>query len=64
MVPEIITGQRRSPGVEELFDGEQRRLGVQRIEDRFDEQDVGTAIGQAADGFDVAGDQFVEVTLR
>jgi hypothetical protein len=47
-----------------LLDGEQRGLGVQRVEDRFDQQDVGAAIGQAADGFEVIGDQRIEVTLR
>ena len=45
---------------EELFDGEQRRLGVERVEDRFDEQDVGAAIGQAANRLAVVLDQFVK----
>jgi hypothetical protein len=35
MVPEIITGQRR-PLASKMLDGEQRRLGVQRVEDGFD----------------------------
>jgi hypothetical protein len=47
MVPEIITGQRRPASLEELLDGEQRRLGVERVEHRLDQQDVGAAFGQA-----------------
>lgn len=45
---------------EELFDGEQRRFGVERVEDCFDEQDVGAAIGQAANRLAVVLDQFVK----
>jgi hypothetical protein len=31
-----------------LFDGEQRRLGVERVEDGLDQQQVGAAVEQAA----------------
>ena len=47
-------------GVEELLDGEQRRLGVQRVEHRLDQQQVGAAVDQAADGLGVGLDQLVE----
>jgi hypothetical protein len=46
-----------------LLDGEQRRLGVQRVEDGFDQQDVGAAFAEPADGFGVGGDQFVEARV-
>ena len=49
--------------VEEVFDGEQRGLGVQRVEHRFNEQDVGAAFDQAGDRLDVVADQFVEVHI-
>ena len=48
---------------EELFEGEERRLGIERVEDRLDQQQVGAAIGQAANGFVVGGDQFVETDV-
>jgi len=49
------------PGlVEELLDGEQRGLGIQRVEHRFHQQDVGAAGGQAARGFHVIGHQRIE----
>ena len=48
MVPEIITGQRRPACSKKLLDGEQRGLGVQRVEHRLDQQDVGAALDQAA----------------
>jgi hypothetical protein len=60
IVPEIITGQRRPAHVEELLDGEQRRLGVQRVEHGFDQQDVGAAFDQALDRFEVMVDQRFE----
>ena len=34
---------------EDLFAGEDRRLGVERVEDRLDQDDVGAAVDQAAD---------------
>jgi hypothetical protein len=48
MVPEIITGRRRPRSSKQLLDGEQRRLGVQRVEDGLDQQQVGAALDQAA----------------
>ena len=46
--------------LEELFDGEQRGLGVQRVEHRFNQQNVSAAIGQAANGFEIIGDQRIK----
>jgi hypothetical protein len=50
--------------VEKLLDGEQRGLGVQRVEHGFDEQDVGAAINQALDRLQVIGTSASKVTLR
>ncbi len=45
--------------LEQRLDGEHRRLGVQRIEDRLDDEQVGTAVDQAVGGFEVGRDQLV-----
>ena len=47
IVPEIITGSRAPRCGEDALDREQRRLGVQRVEDRFDQQQVDAAFEQA-----------------
>ncbi|MNV36689.1 hypothetical protein D3C71_1281770 [compost metagenome] len=47
-------------GIEHFFDGEQRGLGVERVEDGFHHQGVGAAVDQAIDGFAVGPAQFVE----
>src|SRR5574343_1950200 len=46
--------------VEELFDGKQRRLGVECVKDGFNENDVSPALDQPGGGLNVIGDQFVE----
>ncbi|KFB66985.1 MAG: hypothetical protein CAPSK01_003926 [Candidatus Accumulibacter vicinus] len=46
--------------IEVSFNGKQRRLGVQGVEDGLDQQEVGAAIAESADGFGVGADQFVE----
>jgi hypothetical protein len=46
--------------VEELLNGEQRGLGVERVEDRLHQQDVHAAGGEAAACFEVVGHQLVE----
>ena len=49
IVPEIITGRRDAARLgEHLVDREDRRLGVQRVEDRLDQEEVGAAVDQAA----------------
>ena len=48
MVPEIMTGQRSLRSMKDLFDGVDRRLGVQCIKDRLDHQDISAAIEQPA----------------
>ena len=48
IVPEIMTGRRIALLGEDLFRCEDRRLGVQRVEDRLDQDDVGAAVDQAA----------------
>ena len=50
MVPRSspASGGRRSS--KKLLDGEQRGLGVERVENGLDQQQVGAAVDQAADG--------------
>ena len=45
--------------IEKLKDGEERGLGIQRIEDRFDQQQVYTAVEQAPDLITIGGDQLL-----
>ena len=45
---------------EDLLAGEDRRLGVQRVEDRLDQNEVGAAVDQAADLLAVGDAQIVE----
>ena len=49
--------------LEEAFQGKERCLGVERIKDGFDEQEVGAAFRQPADGFGIGGNQFVEADV-
>ena len=49
MVPEIISGKRDALGGEDLLAGEDGRLGVERVEDRLDQDEVGAAVDQAGD---------------
>ena len=49
IVPEIIIGRRTALRGEDLLAGEDRRLGVQRVEDRLDQDQVGAAVDQPAD---------------
>ena len=53
----------RRAGVEIAADGEHRRLGIQRIEDGFDQQQVGAAGYQAIDGLGVGHHQLVETHI-
>ena len=46
--------------LEMLLDREQRGLGVERVEDRFDQQDVRATIAEAADGFTIGINQLIE----
>ncbi len=53
--------ERFEPAFLEGFqNGKERRLPVQRVEDGFDEQEVGSAVQQPANLFAVSGDQGVE----
>ena len=45
--------------LEQRLEGEHGRFGVERVEDRFDEDDVGSAVDQAVGGFEVGGNQLV-----
>ena len=45
---------------EDLLAGEDGRLGVQRVEDRFDQDEVGAAVDQAADLLAIGDAQVVE----
>ena len=46
--------------VEDFLGGEDRRLGVQRVEDRLDQDDVGAAVDQAAQLLAIGDAQIVE----
>ena len=59
MVPLTITGRRKPRSSKSDLDGEDRRLAVERVEDRLDLQDVGAAGDQAAARLLVCGDQLV-----
>ena len=48
MVPEMIDRQPEAQLLEQPLDREDRGLGVERVEDRLDEQQVGAAGDQAA----------------
>jgi hypothetical protein len=60
MVPEIMTGSVDAALLEKLLDGEERRLGVQRVEDGLDQHEVRAAFDQARVCFAIGGHQFVE----
>ena len=44
---------------ENLFDREQCRLCIQRVKDRFDEQNIGAAVEEAPRRFGIRGDKFL-----
>ena len=60
MVPEIITGTSMPRCFRDFGDGVERRLGVERVEDGLDQQQVGAAVEQALDLLAVGGAQIVE----
>ena len=60
MVPDIITGTLDAALVENLGDGVERGLGVQRVEDGLDQEDVGAAVEQPARLLAIGFAQFVE----
>ena len=47
MVPEIITGSVDAAFVADFRDRVDRRLGVERVEDGLDQQQIGAAVDQA-----------------
>ena len=60
MVPEMMIGQPRAAGLlVVLVDREERGLGVERVEDRLDQEDVAAAVDQALDLLRVRGDDLV-----
>ena len=60
MVPEIITGTSSAALVADFGNGVDRRLGVERVEDGLDQQQVGAAIEQPADLFAIGRAQLIE----
>ncbi len=50
---EIMIGRFMPSCVEDLLDGDQRGLGVQRVEDGLDQEDVRAARDEGADLLDV-----------
>ena len=49
--------------VKKPLDGEQRRLGIQRVEDGFHQQNIHATLDQALRRLGIGGDQFVEVDV-
>ena len=60
MVPETMTGRSTPELVEHASHGEQRRLGVQRVEDGLDQDQVDAALDQRAGRLGVGRHQLVE----
>ena len=60
IVPEIMTGSRSPDASKMLVDGEERRLGVERVEDGLDQQDVHAALDERAHGLEVGVLHLVE----
>ena len=58
MVPEMMSGSGLAELVEERLDRGDRRLRVERVEDRLDEEDVGATLDQAGGGFAVREFEF------
>jgi hypothetical protein len=64
IVPEIITGRRAAALGEDFLDREDRRLGVQRVEDRLDQDDVGATIEETVTASVYEATSSSKVTLR
>ena len=60
IVPDTMIGSRAPRRSNARLDREQRRLGVERVEDRLDQQQVGAAVDQALGRFGVGVDELVE----
>ena len=63
MVPEIITGT-STPRASHFDDGIDRGLGVERVEDGFDQQKVGAAVEQSAHLLAIGQAQLSKVMAR
>ncbi len=59
IVTEIITGTRGAPSSKTDLDGEERGLGVERVEDRLDQQGVDARAQERAGLLGVGGDHLV-----
>ncbi len=64
MVPEIMIGSVTPASSKASSIAAQRRLGVQRVENRLDQQDIGAALDEATRRFLVGGAQSSKVTAR
>ena len=60
MVPEIITGTSMPRASADFGDRVERRLGVERVEDGLDQQQIGAAVEQAVDLLAIGLAQIVE----
>ena len=60
IVPEIITGRLAAELLEHVVDAGISRLGIQRIEDRLDQQNIGAAFDERFGRLGIGGAQFVE----
>ncbi len=60
MVPEIITGSWMPRFLHHFGAGEDRRLGVERVEDGLDQQHIDAAIDQSAHLLGIGDAQFIE----
>ena len=63
IVPEIITGRLAAQCLAHRGDRVERRLGVQRVEDRLDQDEVGTAFEQRMRRARIGGHEFVEADV-
>ncbi len=63
MVPEIITGRLATEFVEDLVQRKYRGARVQRVEHRFDQQQVDTAAHQAVRGLAISSYQLFEIDV-
>ena len=64
IVPEMMTGRREAQLLEQRLDREDGGLGVERVEDGLDEQEVDAAVHEATGRLVVGRHELLEVTLR
>ena len=63
MVPLMMSGRRIAQFVPQALDGEDGGLGVERVVDRLDDEDVGAAFDERAGGLEVGLVEVFEVDV-